>query len=529
MKTNNSQVNQMFMNIVTAAIFTFAFTACSDDLDSMDSRQMATDDTKEKVSGGVLLDPIALNYFDFNTSGDVQILTPDTTQISVSKALADKMGVNSFVDHPMGVWEGEHIRPYHVRATKQVLMGDRYILDVVQAGIAEFVPEGQDLELSTEFYMNNDAPLTRGVGSMASAYTDADGVIHPAGVHLFHRPEVPGEGMTRGIDSCPMEYYSAEQILGLDNTRGLKNGTYCDVNKDASIIKVKNTFKRDAKFGANNDTINVHVKVPIDFSLNCKFRLYIARRNFVVPKVEDVEAGVYGKFAFSPEFIMGFEKNVNLANKQVNLVDFTAYSFTFWIGPILFWVDVNPNLYMKFKADVYGKFYGGFKYEYENNFKAGAKYSGGWSTYKSSNVTKNDFTFITPTGTFGAEAESGLFLGVNLIIDKLAGPKISVGPKITAKAEMSFAPLDTKKPLAFEASLKAGVSADVGMKVKLWKIDIADWSQEITLVDAKTLWKYNYPQDMENKKDDPVTKVLDKATETIKKTQEEAKKAITGK
>ena len=528
MKTNNSQVNKVFMSIVTTGFFAFAFTACSDDLNSLNNGQIANDGSEANVSSGKLLDPIALNYFDFNTSGDVQIMTADTTKISVSKALADKMGITSFVDHPMGVWEGEHIRPYHVRATKEILQGDRYILDVVQAGIAEFAPDCQDLELSTAFYVNGDAPSTRSGGSIADAYTDADGVLHPAGVHLFHRPEVPGENLTRSIDDCPMEYYSAEEILGIGGTRGIKEGTYCDVNKDASIIKTKDTFKRDAKFGADKDTITVHIKVPIDFSLNYKFRLHIARTNFVVPKVKNVEAGVYGKFAFSPEFTIGFEKKVTLAEKQVNLVDFTAYSFTFWIGPVPFWVDVNPNLYMKFKADVYGKFYGGFKYEYENNFKAGAKYSGGWSAYKGSEVTKNDFTFITPTGTFGAEAESGLFLGVNLIIDKLAGPKISIGPKMTAKAEMSFIPLDEKKPLTFEASLKAGVSADIGMKVKVWKINIADWSKEIVIMDKKTLWEYKYPQDMENKKNDPVTKVLDTATEAIKKAQEEAKKALLG-
>ena len=102
MKTKKILVKTMFMNILTAGIFAFTFTACSDDLDSMDNQPMANDGSEEKVSQGELLEPIALLYSDFNSSGDVQILNADTTMISVSKALADKKGITSFVDHPPG-------------------------------------------------------------------------------------------------------------------------------------------------------------------------------------------------------------------------------------------------------------------------------------------------------------------------------------------------------------------------------------------------------------------------------------------
>ena len=80
MKTNNSQVNKVFMSIVTTGFFAFAFTACSDDLNSLNNGQIANDGSEANVSSGKLLDPIALNYFDFNTSGDVQIMTADTTK-----------------------------------------------------------------------------------------------------------------------------------------------------------------------------------------------------------------------------------------------------------------------------------------------------------------------------------------------------------------------------------------------------------------------------------------------------------------
>ena len=522
MKTKKFLVKSMFMNILTVGIFAFAFTACSDDLESMDNKPMANDGTEEKVSQGELLDPIALNYFDFNSASDVQIMTPDTTMISVSKSLADKLGITSFVDHPMGVQEGEHIRPYHIRATKETLQGDRYILTVVKSGIGEFIMNATTL--STEFYKNPNAGTTRGGSS--DAYTDGEGVLHPTGVHIIHRPAEGSEYMTRSNDDYQMEYFSAEEILGGGRTRGIVNGDYFKVNKSGNVISLKSELKKDIKYGSGNDTITVHVKAPIAFDLNYKLYIDCGRKKVVVPYLRGFDANVNGSFSFKPEVTIGFEKKVKLLEQKTKICDFTAFSFSFTIGPVPFWVDVNPNMYMKFDATVGGAFYGGFKYEYEKDFKAGITHSNGFKGYGSTNVKKDEFTLITPRGTFTADAGVALMLGVDLMIDKVAGPKLAIGPKVKAKAAMTFAPMDTEKPLAFDASLKMGIYADLGVKLKFWKIDIAEWNTTFNLVKEQTLWSYTYPQDMENKKDDPVTKVLDKATEAIKAAQDKAKEAI---
>ena len=89
--------------------------------------------------------------------------------------------------------------------------------------------------------------------------------------------------------------------------------------------------------------------------------------------------------------------------------------------------------------------------------------------------------------------------------------------------------MDTKKPLTFDASLKMGIYADLGVKLKFWKIDIAEWNTTFNLVKEKTLWSYTYPQDMDKKKDDPVTKVLDTATEYIKEVQNKSQEALLGR
>ena len=521
MKAMKNLVNVMFMSIVTVAA-TVSFSACSDEVDSFDNSQVANGE--EKVSQGELLEPIALNYFDFNSASDVQIMTPDTTKVSVSKALADKLGITSFVDHPMGIQEGEHIRPYHIRATKEVLSGDRYVLDVVKSGIGEFL--ANPVTLSTEFYKNTCAST---LGGGSNAFMDEEGVLHPTGVHIFHRPAEGSEYMTRSADDCQMEYYSAEEVLGGNRTRGFWEGDYFEVNKSGNVINLKSEIKKDIKYGSGNDTITVHVKAPIAFDLN--YRLYIdcGRKKVVVPYLRGFDANVNGSFSFKPEVTIGFEKKVKLLEQKTKICDFTAFSFSFTIGPVPFWVDVNPNMYLKFDASVTGAFYGGFKYEYEKTFKAGITHSNGFKGYGNTEVKKDEFTLLTPRGTFSADAGVSLMLGVDLMIDKVAGPKLAIGPKVQAKAAMTLAPMDTKKPLTFDASLKMGIYADLGVKLKFWKIDIAEWNTTFNLVKEKTLWSYTYPQDMDKKKDDPVTKVLDTATEYIKEVQNKSQEALLGR
>ena len=82
----------MFTTFVTVS-----FTACTDDL--MVNDQPA-DNTKTQ---GELFEAYGLTYQDFNSPTDVIILNADTTEISVSKDLADKLGITTFVNHPLGI------------------------------------------------------------------------------------------------------------------------------------------------------------------------------------------------------------------------------------------------------------------------------------------------------------------------------------------------------------------------------------------------------------------------------------------
>ena len=505
MTTKKNLVKSMLMSILTAGIIGFVFTSCSDD--ELIDNSSASLEAEGSSSNGVILSPIALNYFDYINSNDVEILNADTTKISVSKALADKLGITSFVDHPTGIHQDRDLRPFHRRAVKEQLVGDRYILEVVPSGLGEFLI-GKQVALSTQFYINESVVQTRGSGVDNTArYTDAEGYIHPTGVHVIHRSETP-ESITRSdanLDDYSSDYYSAEELLagGGSSTRSIIKGDYFKIDEKGTVMNMKGEFKADKQLGDDGDTINIHVKAPYEVKLGYKFFLDVDREYCVVPVLNKFDAGVDGKFMIKPEVLIGYDKELNFADEKINLYTFDAYSFSFSICGVPFWVDVCPNIYMKFGAKVSGSFYGGFRYHYERTFQAGVSYDNGWTGSGDTKLIANKLTFITPRTKFEAEASCGLFLGADLVVDGVAGPSISVGPKISANAELEIAPFDAKQPITFNASLKAGVYAEMAAKLKLWKFDITEWrSKPINLVPEKEFWSYQYPKSAEENNSD---------------------------
>lgn len=505
MTTKRNLVKSMLMSILTAGIFGFVFTSCNDD--ELIDNSSASLEAEGASSNGEILSPIALNYYDYINSNDVEILNADTTKISVSKALADKLGITTFVDHPTGIYQDRDLRPFHRRAVKEQLVGDRYILEVVPSGLGEFLI-GKQVALSTQFYINESVAQTRGSGVDNTArYTDAEGYIHPTGVHVIHRRETP-ESLTRGyadLNDYTSDYYSAEELLagGGASTRGITSGDYFKIDEKGTIMNMQGEFKADKQLGEDGDTINIHVKAPYEVKLGYKFFLDVDREYCVVPVLNKFDAGVDGKFMIKPEVLIGYDKELNFVDEKINLYTFDAYSFSFSICGVPFWVDVCPNIYMKFGAKVSGAFYGGFRYHYERTFQAGVSYHNGWTGNGDTKLIANKLTFITPRTKFEAEASCGLFLGADLVVDGVAGPSISVGPKISANAELEFAPFDAKQPITFNASLKAGVYAEMAAKLKLWKFDITEWrSKPINLVPEKEFWSYQYPKSAEENNSD---------------------------
>lgn len=535
-KTFKTLTGTMLMSIIAAT----AFTACADDRLDDNSSNSSTD--LKAGEQEVILKPIGLCHQDFITPGDVQILNADTTEIAVSKALADKLGITEFVNHPMGIWQKMGESAYLRRATAQKLVGDRYILQVVPSTIGE-VMNGQVAELSTMLYVNPDAQQTRSEGGVAdySRYVDASNTIHPAAVKFIAMPgEDPatrgalsdygtytpeqilsGELATRGfLDDLGGAFSSigntikkgAEQAVntvkkGAETVKNVsvigvnmaKTATYAEVvnqNKRGSVISGNSRrldLKKDFSFKcgkAEDDTINVHVQCPVDFELNYTFKLRGGTTFGVKPELKEFESTFDGMFGVTPQVQVGFHKKLE-THKRIDLAKLGSYQFTFMIGPVPVTVDVAPYTYMTFDGKVEGFAYAGLKYEYAKSFKVGCRYNGSdWSKISESKVLRDDFSMTAMRASFDAEAGVGFYLGAEVVLCKVAGPKMSIGPSLKADAHMSYDKARKQQPVAFSARVQYSIGGEVGAKIKVWKWDIKEWKTDYSLVKDKTIWQY---------------------------------------
>ena len=217
MTTKKNLVKQVLMSTLTAVTFAFSFSSCSDEFDSPN----ASADNQQAPEGAKteLLEAYGLTFENFISENDIIIIDADTTQLSISKAYADKMGITSFVNHPMGIWHKVENLPYIRKATAEKLVGDRYIVDVVPATVAEIMGE-KKVDLQTDIYVNNDASSvkTRAAGDnipeYSAKYVDNNNVIHPAYIHLTD---------PYGYDT---DYNTADDKPSAAQTRAAQSGEY---------------------------------------------------------------------------------------------------------------------------------------------------------------------------------------------------------------------------------------------------------------------------------------------------------------
>ena len=517
MKTTKNLVKLMLMSIAAAA--TMVFTACSDELNEIDGNNSQ----QPEGAQAALLEAYGLTYENFISESDVTILNADTTQISVSKAYADKMGITTFVGHPMGIWHKVEQLPYIRKATAEQLVGDRYILTVQPATIAEVIGD-KKVQLNTGIYVNHDAEdgdATRADGSVmpgyAAKYMDENDVLHPAVIHMtdpygyekgYHVDGDKPVAQTRADGGY--QYFTADE---------LEEGTRASAHRNILSFNSKIEIDKDLDFTGYGDKVNVSAELPVDFDLNYFITLDGGVKwHFVIPEpyVEKFEAGVDGKFAFTPQMKIGFKKEWKIDDNKMKLIlaSFSGYTFTFWVGPVPVVVKCDPNLYLKLDGKVSGAVDFGFKYEYENQFKAGVRYTdaNGWGVIGDFKEVKNEFTLIKPEMQVHGELGIGLYMGLDVMIYGVAGPEVAVGPRLGGEFTTTFAPFETLKP-DLEAEVKMTVNATAGAKLKVLGYELAEWSKTFPLAGPWTLFKY--PSDGTEHKS-PAAKKTDSAKDFIK-------------
>ena len=106
------------------------------------------------------LTPFAMTYVDFITPNDVQILSADTTRISVSSAYAKKVGIKYFKDRAVTIWRTIGTAPF-IRIITDAQENNGEIILTTKRG--EFCDMFTDVEMSlvSDLYVNRDYVASR--------------------------------------------------------------------------------------------------------------------------------------------------------------------------------------------------------------------------------------------------------------------------------------------------------------------------------------------------------------------------------
>lgn len=105
-------------------------------------------------------------------------------------------------------------------------------------------------------------------------------------------------------------------------------------------------------------------------------------------------------------------------------------------------------------------------------------------------IVKNSFDYIKPTAAFSFEAQPGLMFGVDVIVDKVAGPKLAIGPRLKFKAELSYTRWVDGGSWDFNAEASAGLGGEFGAKVKVFGWELAEWKYPFDIGKQKPIFKY---------------------------------------
>ena len=473
---------------------TLTFTSCQDDTVE-DKKPDAQSLTRAIADGQGMKKAYGLTYHNFINKNDVMILNADTTEISVNKALAEKMGIVTFVNHPMGIWDDQSHLPYARKATEEKLVGDRYILKVVPATTAELLGENK-VTLNTAAYFNPNVQggQTRAGIEMpdyAAKYIDENDIIHPATVLLtdpygyekgYHTDEDQPTAGTRADGSY--QFITGEELA---------SGTRFSANRN--ILSYNNKLEKVVKLPCGKDGEGkLTLKAPVNFELNYFLTLNggWSWQKFS-PYIKEFETGLDGKFGIAPEVKLELHKEWKLdPNKfKKEIVAFDSYSFTFMIGIIPVVVQCKPNLYARIDGKVDADFKAGFKYEYQSKFKGGIRYTqkDGWSVINDFKEEKNTFTLDKPKAEVHAEAGIAFYMGLDVLVYGAAGPTASIGPRLGTKADLTVAPWN-KEALDLKAKVELGINAEIGAKLTVLGYDLAEVHKTFQLGGPWTIWQY---------------------------------------
>ena len=432
--------------------------------------------------------PFAMTYVDFITPNDVQILSADTTSISVSKEYAQKMGIKYFKDRAVTIWRTIGTVPF-IRIITDVQENKNEIILTTKRGEFCDMFENLDASLESDLFVNKDYVASRSnrnrageeVTDVSGKYQDNDGVYHPAVIIVEE-----GSPAARSLQSRTgsiKNYFTAEELLE-------QNATF-------DVLNVQTDFKFDHKFpsDAKDNEAAMHLKGKV--GLSAKLSGY-ADINISWFKLKRFEAGVKGSAGVSTKMSFGLQKEIE-KEWETEIMPVGGHMFVFWVGPIPVPLVYESSINHKTKASATASLEVLASGKYQVSFSQGVLYERdkGWKDLSQKTKTEKYFKFDGIKGSAKVEASNGIYYEMGIYLGGSAGPEFSFGPYVSAEAEVSSTMDVVNQQIKVEGSVGAyaGLAGEVGAKIKVLGYQLAKWSTafdvfKFTLFEGNLAWTF---------------------------------------
>lgn len=446
-------------------------------------------------------EPFVMTYEDFITPDDVQIISPDTTRISVSSAYAEKMGITDFNDRAVTIWRSINTIPFVRIITDAKVEQERVVLTTVKGEFCDMF-ENLEMSLDTDIYVNRDYVRSVGTRSGTSAevedvsqkYMDEEGIYHPAVVIFEEDSDIMLDMQTR--TGSTKNYFTAEEFLE-------NNFSFNVINVDSDFeIDLTYPLKKEEE-DDNDDDEKTDDEASVKAHLQGKVgveALFSAYANVDVSwfSLKKFESGVKGNTELSAKLAVGIQGKL-AKSWEKRIMRIGKVTSVFWVGLVPVPYTIESSIKQKVSAEATGTVDVYASAMYQRGFEKGCRYEpgSGWCDTSKEGTSSKGFSFDGVKGTAEVEAQAGIFFEVGIYLAGSAGPKLSVGPSLSAGASVSAAIGGEEINVEGEVGAYAGISGELGCEFKILGYKVAEWSTEfdilkITLFEGSFAWTYTY-------------------------------------
>lgn len=458
-------MKKFYLWAALAGVFTLG--ACSED----ELPDNGGNGGNEEASTEVMV----MTYDKFLQSNDVEITSPDTTSITVSKAFVEANDINMTVGAtpvPLVVWRTMNTAPFVRNVVKSEVQGDKVVLTTTYGDLGDVFPDA-DFDLDTDLHVNRSQSARRMTRSGRSEvnpdrYIDEEGIYHPAVFIVEEGEDLTGEGEARKTRADEPQCFTAEELME-------DNADFRILNIDTKIKDISVPIVNEKNAKVNIYAKDNYIKAIAGLRVNVKTKWF---------KLKKFECVTYGDFALKTTLgLNASAKYKKEVNKQ--LATFGKCTAVFWVGvvPVAVVSEMGLRSTGEFnfnaKADVSTTLDCWAKYE------AGAMYEGGWKSVKSGSAGSNKKLNVKTEVEMKADAELAAMIYANVRLYGCAGPEINLGPKVNAEAtaKLMSAVEGSSGKGYLAGNYKVGVSmgGSVDAIIKIWKWELARWSQPFTI------------------------------------------------